>query len=460
MFRQELRDEVLGLWALDAHEHLMLPEEHAKEATDCFYLTHHYLNNDLVSAGMPAEEMQALRDASIPLEQRWRSFAPWWEFARTTGYGQAVERCVRDLFGLEGLNERTYRPLSELVAQQAGRVEWYEHIFKKKGRFIGCLADIYKLPDAGTDRRYFLPIMRLDTWIMARTRKEVLERAEHAVRLASETAGGATRGSTGANGSANGSPAGIREPGDLAGYLRGIDAVLERFVDAGVVGLKCGLAYRRSLAFDVVERGTAERLFERALRDDLSPTEAKPLQDFLFHEVCDRAAAHGLPYQVHTGLQAGNTSPNGPDIMRTNPALLTPALRAHPRTRFDLFHGGYPYGGELATLAKNLPNVFINACWLAIISPTVLRRQLHEWLDTVPHNKIQAFGGDYRMPELSYAHGLMAREELAHVLAERVEAGYLAEADAPVLARRLLADNGIALFTLSAEHVQAATAPL
>jgi hypothetical protein len=41
------------------------------------------------------------------------------------------------------------------------------------------------------------------------------------------------------------------------------------------------------------------------------------------------------------------------------------------------------------------------------------------------------------------------------VLVERVEAGYLAEEDAPVLARRLLAENGISLFKLSAERVAA-----
>jgi len=247
------------------------------------------------------------------------------------------------------------------------------------------------------------------------------------------------------------------EPGSLTDYLRCLDGALERYLAAGVVGLKCGLAYRRGLRFEVVARDVAARLFERALRDDLSTADATPLQDFLFHEVCDRAAAVGLPFQIHTGLQAGNT---GADVVRTNPVQLTNTLKAHPRTAFDLFHGGYPYGSELATLAKNFPNAHINACWLAIISPTVLRRSLHEWLDTVPHNKLQAFGGDYNMPELSYAHALMAREAVADVLAERVEAGFLVEADAPVLARRLLAENGLKLFKISQEHVDAATAPL
>ena len=425
--REQLRAEVRALWTLDAHEHLHLPAEHGQKALDCFYLTNHYLKDDLVSAGMPVAEMESLMDRALPLEVRWLKFAPWWEFARTTGYGQAVEICVRELFGLPGLTEGTYRQLSEMVASHAGKVEWYERVLKEKGRFIGCLADVWRWDIAPDLHRYFLPIMRFDEWITARTRQDVLSRKECAE---------------------------CGEPGSLAAYLKCLDDALARYLKAGVVGLKCGLAYRRSLRFEVVERAEAERLFERALRDELAVSEAVPLQDFLFHEVCDRAGALGLPYQIHTGLQAGTRRAN---IQQTNPALLSNTLQAHPGTQFDLFHGGYPYGGELATLAKNFPNAHINACWLAIISPTVLRRQLHEWLDTVPHNKLQAFGGDYQMPELAYAHSLMAKDAVADVLAERVEAGYLTEHDAPVLARRLLADNGIALFKLSQEKVAALT---
>ena len=430
-FRAALREEVRGLWGLDAHEHLHLPEEHGQKALDCFYLTHHYLKDDLVSAGMPQAEMESLVDRSIPLETRWERFEPWWAYARTTGYGQAVEVCVRELFDLPGLRDGTYRQLSQMVASHAGKLEWYEHVLKEKARFIGCLADVWRWDIPRDLHRYFLPIMRFDEWIMARTRQELTSRKECAE---------------------------CGEPGSLADYLKCLDEALDRYLRVGLVGLKCGLAYRRTLRFELVERAEAERLFARALRDDLPANQAVPLQDFLFHEVCERATAVGVPYQIHTGLQAGNA--RSANITQTNPAHLTTTLRAHPGTKFDLFHGGYPYGGELATLAKNFPNAYINACWLAIIAPTVLRRQLHEWLDTVPHNKIQAFGGDYFMPELAYAHSLMAKDAVTDVLVERVEAGYLAEQEAPVLARRLLAENGLTLFNVSEARVTELVRPL
>jgi hypothetical protein len=44
---------------------------------------------------------------------------------------------------------------------------------------------------------------------------------------------------------------------------------------------------------------------------------------------------------------------------------------------------------------------------------------------------------------------MMAREDVARVLTEKVESGYLREGEALALARKLLHDNGAALFGLT-----------
>jgi predicted TIM-barrel fold metal-dependent hydrolase len=120
----------------------------------------------------------------------------------------------------------------------------------------------------------------------------------------------------------------------------------------------------------------------------------------------------------------------------------------YPDTKFDLFHGSYPYMGELATLAKNFPNVYLDMCWLAIISPTTTRLWLQQWLETVPANKIFAFGGDYLFPEGAYAHAKMARRVVAEALTAKVMEGYLTEAEAVEVARMILRENAIELFGL------------
>jgi len=100
----------------------------------------------------------------------------------------------------------------------------------------------------------------------------------------------------------------------------------------------------------------------------------------------------------------------------------------------------------LAVLAKNFQNVYIDMCWLHIISPYAARQALAEWLDTVPWNKILGFGGDYIFVEGVYGHSVIARENIARVLTEKVEEGSLSEDHAVWLAGKMLRDNAYELF--------------
>jgi predicted TIM-barrel fold metal-dependent hydrolase len=164
------------------------------------------------------------------------------------------------------------------------------------------------------------------------------------------------------------------------------------------------------------------------------------------HQIVRRAIAHRLPIQVHTGLQEGN----GNIVANANPLHLANLLLAYPEARFDLFHAGYPFQSEMATLGKNFPNTYPDLSWVHVISPWVARQTLHEWLETVPANKIFAFGGDYIFVEGTYAHAQMARANVAQVLAEKVAMEYIGEDEALVLMRKLLYGNAATFFGLAA----------
>ena len=162
----------------------------------------------------------------------------------------------------------------------------------------------------------------------------------------------------------------------------------------------------------------------------------------MLHHLIQLAKEHKIPVQIHTGLHAGN----GNFIENSKPTHLTNLFMLYPDVKFDLFHVSYPYQGELSVLAKIFPNVHVDFCWAHIISGSLSRRALHEMLETVPANKIFGYGGDYRYPELSYAHAVMARRNVARVLTEKVEEGAFSETDAAELARMLLHDNPDAMF--------------
>jgi hypothetical protein len=84
--------------------------------------------------------------------------------------------------------------------------------------------------------------------------------------------------------------------------------------------------------------------------------------------------------------------------------------------------------------------------WIHIISPIGVRTALREWLRLTPYNKIIAFGDDVQHVEVVYGHLKMARENVAVVLAEMIEEGFLSTTTALEVARALFHDNPLALY--------------
>ena len=132
---------------------------------------------------------------------------------------------------------------------------------------------------------------------------------------------------------------------------------------------------------------------------------AKCLDDWIFHELMRIARDLELPVQIHTGHMAGIRN----DVTKTNAAHFRSVLELHQQVRFDLFHGNWPYAGDILSLTKNYPNVALDCCWLHIIDPRYARRLLADAVAAVPHSKIHGFGGDYGALEYACGHLVIAR---------------------------------------------------
>ena len=427
---KRFQEEIEGIALLNTHEHLMSEKARLGQEIDLFYWFSHYASSDLVSAGMPEQVLEEVRDPSGPLDERWAKFAPFWEDVRTTAYGRALLLAARDLFDVPDINETTYQELSAKIT--ASNCEgWYHHVLRERANIelsiLHPLEEFDPTPLDEIDRSLFAPVIVMGEYI---TPCNLIE-----LRALEEKTG-----------------VSIHSIDDLLGA---IDVAFEQGVAAGAVGVKVGVAYSRSLNFEKVVKADAERVFnqlhrypvafgEVAQQPPVSWSEAKPLHDYLMHQVVHRAIEHQLPIQIHTGLQEGT----GNFLANANPLHLTNLLVEYQEARFDLFHAGYPYQGEMAALVKNFANAYADLCWVHIISPWVARQTLHEWIETLPANKIFAFGGDYIFVEGSYAHSRMARSNVAQVLAEKVKTGYLTEDEAILLAHKVLHDNAVRFFRL------------
>ena len=207
------------------------------------------------------------------------------------------------------------------------------------------------------------------------------------------------------------------------------------------------------MSYDLVPKSDAERQFNLLLNDPrtcLGWPEGKPLNDYLFHQYMRFARELKLPVQLHTGHMAGIYN----RVDKANAVNLASMLELHHDVRFDLFHGNWPYLGDLLFLGKNYPNVFLDLCWVHIIDPAYAIELLERTVLTIPHSKIHGFGGDYvDCPEYVAAHLQLARQNIASALSNLVEGCWLEEEQALGLAKDWLFNNPNRFFNLGFEEI-------
>lgn len=416
-FEKRIKDFVDNIELVDTHEHLM--EEFIssqKSAPDFMFLLALYADDDIKSAGMGKPEFAELLTNKYTIMEKWNLVKPYWEMSKNTAYNRNVLLTIDKLFGIKDLNETTVGPLSEkLKNSYDGR--WYDYVLKERAKIK------YIIQDVGNQRSkdpMFRYVEKFDDFIRIHSKAEVLALgSRHNMKIA-----------------------------DLDSYMAVLNKSFQEAIGRGIIGVKSALAYHRTLKYDNVPKAVADSVFAKLIQSKNGKVftfeEIKPFQDYIMHQIIQLAGKYDIPFQFHTGLQSGD----GNIIDNANPSYMANLFLQYRNVKFVLFHGGFPFGGILSTQAKSFRNVYIDMCWTAVISPSYSERYLHEWIETVPANKIMAFGGDYDNVENAYGHSLMARSVVSNVLIEKVKSGYLSEDESIEIAQRILRDNAINLFKI------------
>ncbi len=420
---EPLREHVFSIPIIDTHEHI--PDESVACANRLgfFGLFEHYVSSDLLSAGMPRENLEALRnpDNELTPQQRWALMADWWPYVRTTGYGRAMLEYLHELFGIVDVNADTVLELCRRI-NKARKPGWFRTVLKDRANIDKALVIRWPGQSVDVDTELFRAVPILDHYAMAGSRADLAElekESGHSIQT-------------------------------LDQLMNAQEERLDAFAAKGIVAIKLFLAYQRTLQVDRYAKIEAARVFDRlwlSQKLDLTLQDLKPLQDFMIRRLIGLAAERGLPIQIHTGLQEGN----GNVIEHSKPTLLTGLFLDFPDARFDVFHAGYPWAGEVAALAKNFANVYADLCWMPAVSPAFMARVLDEWIETIPANKILAVGGDSNYVEGAFGHCTIARRVVSDVLSRKVAGDYLTRTEAYWLADRLLRENACELFHLNQE---------
>jgi len=393
---------------LDTHEHLEAESQRVDSEIDFFHFFSHYASCDLVSAGFPAGRLEFLRDPGEDLAARWELFELFWRRIEHGAYARVIRLALAELYDTHEVTFESVRALTEkLRAENAPGI--YRRVLREKANIDIALLDAGRQDD---DLDLFATVCRFEEFVALSNRDWVKwVEAHHDGAVHS-----------------------------LADMVSLMGKAFELAVDKGLVAVKFGHAYCRSLKCGRPDASAAERALNAVLsvdKPDPSSSEIRAYEDYMIHEIIRRATDFDLPIQFHTGLQEGN----GNVITNSNPTHLTGLFLEYDRAKFVIFHGGYPYVSEAAVLAKTFPNVVVDMCWLHGICPSVARRALDEWLETVPANKIFGFGGDYIFVEGTYGASRLARRNVAAVLSGKVADGEMNEDEAIRTADMILHRN-------------------
>ncbi|MDX9754959.1 MAG: amidohydrolase family protein [bacterium] len=418
---------------IDTHEHLLEEEERLQEnsgrikANDWSFILSHYLDSDLLSAGMPRPEYEAFFSAALDPMQKWAVLEPWWWAVRHTGYGQAVEIAVRKLYDVEGLTKDSIVKIQEgyLKGIQPG---FYTRYLRDFAGIESCQVNCLSAPFSETSQ----PLLLMQDLSIIGMHM-------------------------GPNIGAYAPKAGI-EVKELADWHRVIDWWFEHY-GPYATAVKSQAAYSRNIDFDPVPAERAEPLFLKRIRgESLDGEEKKALEDHLFWYAVGKANHYNLPVKLHTGYYAGTASmPLG--RLAENGGAASDLCRRSPETRFDFFHINYPNYEELIAAAKQYPNAYVDMCWAWIVNPAASVDFLKKYIVTAPINKIFTFGGDYIPVEPVIGHAAIARRGIGLALAELVQEGWLTQDGAMDLVEPLLCGNARKMFALEAKSQSLKNAP-
>jgi|GEM_PF-223456 len=405
--------EMAKMEIIDCHEHLPPESVRLAAKVDVFTLFSHYTHWDLLVAGMEEKNYRNLFNHDIPIEKRWETFKPFWERICWTSYSRAVLITAEKFFGVDDINDRTYRTISRKI-QEANKPGLYENVI---GKTCNIRVSLTQCGRTDLKHKRLIPVMpmvyEMETW----------KNLNHPP---------------------------FEPQADIVSLDQYLDAC-RRYVirsrSEGAVGLKMISTPHKTpdkqaalSAFESLKSGRIKELVPK-LEFPGFPR-ANPLRDYVVDEVIRFAGEQNLVVAVHTGYWG--------DFRQVDPLHMIPLLQRHPEVCFDIYHVGYPWVREALMLGKGFANAWLNFAWTHIISQCFAMAALDEAIDLIPVNKILGFGGDYETPvEKIYGHLTMAREDIARVLAKRITGGQMTEKQALGMAKKWLIDNPCELYRLS-----------
>ena len=421
---RRIRDHADQVKVINTHEHQHWPEEFGDYHFRFYHLiAASYLASDVSSAGANGYDWDLMD--SLSLDELWDVYGKALDYTRSTSYYSQLVRGFQKQYGFDDLYFT-----KENIAGLSIRIEdnyknyktWFDEAFNRAGFELMFLDQFWKPFNTDIDDKYFALAFQIGPLV-----SESSNKPEKGSELRSIYKEASIEG---------------YEINNMDNYLEYCDHLFKKNIEKKAVCLKNSQAYSRTLYYEDVPYEEARILYDKP-SSRLTPSEAKKIEDFMFHWIIQKSVEYDLPVQIHTGYLAGN----GNVLDNGQPIKLNNLFLKYREAEFVLFHGGFPWTGEIAALGKMFPNVYIDLVWLPQISREEAVHAFDVMLDCVPYNKF-FWGGDCGLIEESTGSLGFAKDVVSEVLANRVERGLLTEDVALKIMDRIFRENAIEIFQL------------
>lgn len=349
---------------------------------------------------------------SVPRDSLREERKRWLDTIRTNSYFVWLEKSIRAIYGCDEIDEDNWDAVSEAISKAHQDRDFHWRILKEKANYIRFMEDSYWEPGSHLGNPEFVvSTYRMDNWLTG-YHPESVDHDNTNPRHFTDT--------------------------DMSS-LEAYEAALAEEMDkrkSHIVAIKCAAAYERTLRFDKVSRSTAEKIFGK--HPSVITEEEKALfSNYMFHHFVEVARERDLPIQFHTGLAK---------LEGSNPMLLEPVIADNPDVKFVLFHGGFPWIYEIASLAHNYKNVYIDMNWLPLISTKAAETALHTYLEILPNNHHIAWGGDTWTSEEAYGASLAFKHVLTNVMTEKAASSFYRLKDVERMVEKIMYQNAEELY--------------
>lgn len=411
----------------DTHEHLPPETKRIEEKSlgklDFSYLFSHYLDSDLLSAGMPVADFERFFSSTVDIEEKWRLLSPFYKYTSSTGYGKCLSKSLKILWNLDGINHSNYERLNRLLVNQV-QPGFYREIIRGKTRIdqvqINAMETVF-----GSD------VYRDDP-----TDSELFRHDFCTLKIATQWDLSVLSGLLGT------------EIKSLYDCHEAISNAFNRY-GKKAVSIKDPCAYWRDLDFFSVTDEEASQIISQYLvnKSSVSAQQYNAVGNNLFRHALRESQQYNLPVKIHTGFVAGSNHMNLKRV-KSNLEHLCSIISDFPEINFVLMHITYPFQNELLAMAKHFTNVYVDMCWSWIIDPISATEFLSKFLVTAPNNKIFTFGGDFIPVELIPGHAQMAREGIVRSVYQLLQGNFISHREVEVIIPRIMHENASNFFSL------------